>query len=460
MRRARQTARPGLAGTVSAPGQGSRRIIGNTGWLLFEKILRLGMGLFVGVWIARYLGPQRFGLLSYALAFVALFGPLAGLGIEGVVVRELVRRPAARPGILGTAFVLRLTAGLLAWGLLALIAQVVSLPAPAALTLILIIGAAFVFQALGEVIDLDFRARVASRSAVLAKSLAFLLICGVQVVLISRQAPLPAFALTYTAELALAAGFLVWVYLHEKNGLRQWRVNREQILAFLRDCWPLVLSSIAILVYLRIDQIMLGSMLGQEAVGLYAAAARISEAWYFVPVAIVQSVFPAIIRAREKGGGGYMRNFQALLSGLALLSYLVALPVSLLAPWLMATIFGATYAPAAPVLTIHIWAGLFVALNNAQGAWHIAEGLERLTFLRSLQGAIANVLLNLFLIPRYGITGAAVATVMSYAIAVLFSNLLRAETRRLFTMQIKAILLPLGDLVGLWGLVKSRPKES
>ena len=88
-----------------------QKTIANTGWLFADSILRMGVGMFVGVWIARYLGPQQFGVLSYAMAFVALFSAVATLGLDSIVIREVLRNPASANEIMGSAFILKLAGG-------------------------------------------------------------------------------------------------------------------------------------------------------------------------------------------------------------------------------------------------------------------------------------------------------------------------------------------------------------
>jgi O-antigen/teichoic acid export membrane protein len=94
------------------------KIIDNIGWLFFDKTLRMGVGLFVGVWVTRYLGPEQFGLFNFATAFTALFGAVATLGLQGIVVRDIVNDPSCKEETLGTAALLHLIGGTLAYGLI------------------------------------------------------------------------------------------------------------------------------------------------------------------------------------------------------------------------------------------------------------------------------------------------------------------------------------------------------
>jgi len=180
--------------------------------------------------------------------------------------------------------------------------------------------------------------------------------------------------------------------------------------------------------YMRIDQIMLGQMLGDEAVGIYSAAVRISEVWYFVPMAIVASAFPAIAQNRTRDTVRYHRQLQQLYNVLVVIALLVAAPVLFLADWIALLLFGSAYQAAGSILAIHIWAGIFVCLGVASSRWLLLEDFQHHIMHRSLLGMISNIVLNLVLIPRWGGLGAAMATLASYAISV-FSIALAADTR-------------------------------
>ena len=138
----------------------------NTSWVLIEKIIRFTVGLFVGVWVARYLGPERFGLLSYAQSFVGLFTVIASLGLDGIVVRELVKNNNLNDEIIGTAFWLKLIA---AFGVLLLLAIAINFTSNDTYTniLIFIIASATIFQSF-NVVDFYFQSKVMSKFVVYA----------------------------------------------------------------------------------------------------------------------------------------------------------------------------------------------------------------------------------------------------------------------------------------------------
>ncbi len=417
---------------------GLQAILANTGWLFADKILRMGVGLFVGVWIARYLGPEQFGLWNFAMAFAALFGAFATLGLDGIVVRELVKNPERQNELLGSAFALKLIGGAVTL-LIALIAiSLVRSGDALTLWLVGLSAAGFIFQSV-NVIDFYFQAKVQSRYTVYAANGAFVLMTLVKIALLLTSAPLIAFAWAGLGEIALTAIFLLAAYRFNHHNMREWRYDGRVARELLKASWPLILSGLAIMIYMRIDQIMIGQMLGDKEVGLYSAAVRISEVWYFIPMAIVSSVFPAIIAAKQQNETLYLQRLQKLYDLMVMLALSVAIPLTFLSDWLIVALFGEAYLHAGSILAIHVWGGVFVFLGVASGKWFLTENLLRFAFYRTLLGVLLNIGGNYVLIPLYGIAGAAVATIISQSAATYFFDIVNAKTRKMFWMKTKSI---------------------
>jgi PST family polysaccharide transporter len=398
----------------------------------------MGIGLVIGVWVARYLGPEQFGLLNYVLALVGLFSALAGLGLDNVVVRDIVRGPTRSDETLGTAFVLTLLSGVLTYSFLLVLITVIR---PASLTQVLVAMAGVTLVASAfNVVDFWFQARVLSRYTVLARNTSFLMMTAVRVGLLLLAAPLVAFVAAVALEAILAAVGLVIAYRFTGQHIRAWRATRIRARELLLASWPLMLSGLAIGAYMRIDQIMLEAMVGEEAVGLYAAALRVSEIWYFVPIAVASSVAPALIQTKIVDPSLYEHRVQKLLTAMAALGYAVAIPVTLLAQPLISLLYGSPYAGAGSTLAVHIWAGLFVSLGVAQGIWLINENRTKFSLVTAALGAGLNVGLNFILLPRYASLGAAIATLISYGISVVICYIY-VPTRSLGKMTFRALLL-------------------
>lgn len=417
----------------------SRAIIANTGWLFADRILRMVVGLFITVWIARYLGAKQFGILSFATAFVALFNPLAKLGLDNIVVRFIVNKESKTEQILGTALWLKLLGGVVSLLLGVSCISLFRRDEQLTVWLVAILAASGIFQAF-DTIDLWFQSQVQSKYTVVAKNIAFIIVTLLQVALIKMQAPLITFAWVKLAQFGLNAMGLTIAYRVKGYSMKLWGWSFPIARNLLKESFPLILSSLTIMIYMRTDQIMLGEMVGDKTVGIYSAATRISETWYFIPTAICSSVNPSIYAAKEKSEDLYYRRIEQLLRVMSLISITIAVPMTFLSETVIKILFGSDYLEAGNILEIHIWASLFVFMGVATSSWFVAEGLTYLSFRRTLMGGITNICLNLFLIPVYGGIGAAVATVISQAVASFLSNAFHPKARKIFKIQLKSLI--------------------
>jgi PST family polysaccharide transporter len=416
------------------------KIIRNIGWLFADRVLRMGVGLIVTAWVARYLGPQQFGLFNYATAFVSLFGVLATLGLDQIVVRDMVREPSCKDETLGTAFVLKLSGGILT--ILVTTGTIFLLRPDDQVThwLVGITAAGTIFDAFNT-IDFWFQLQVKSKYTVIAKNTAFILITLIRIALLQIQAPLIAFAWALLAENALGAVGLAIAYKVQGQSLLAWRSSLLRAKTLLKESWPLLLSGLAIMVYLRIDQIMLGQLADDKAVGIYSAATKISELWYYIPIAIVTSVTPSIVEAKKVSEELYYNKLQKLFNLMAVLAYMIAIPMTFLSKYIVVMIFGQNYVASGGVLAIHIWAALFVFFGWSKGIWIVAEGLTMFSLVATTSGAVMNILLNFLLLPIYRETGAAIATVISYAFVDYFLCMIYPPTQRIGWVMTKALTL-------------------
>jgi len=394
------------------------KVIGNITWLSIDKVFRLGVGLFVGVWVARYLGVERFGQLNFAQAFVVLFSPLALLGLDSIAIRDIVREPNRRNATLGTSLGLRLGGSATAI-VLAIATMFILRPEDRLMQwLVVIAGVAFLFQAF-DVIDFWFQAQVQSKFVVFARNAAFLCFAAVKVGLILMKATLLAFALAALGEIILGSVGLVFFYSRQHHRIRDWQMDFQRGKELLRESWPLFLAGISIVIYMRIDQVMLGYILNDAHVGIYSVAIKLVEIWYFIPTTLASSFFPSLILARSNNAEVYLKRLQIFYDMMSAIAVVIAVGMSLFSESIIGLLYGKEYAGAAPVLSIYAWASIPVFLGVASGQHLIIENRSRVSLYRTLAGGVVNILLNLILIPRYGAGGAATASLISYTVATL-----------------------------------------
>ena len=419
--------------------QGFKRYFVNTSWLMGHRVLSLVVALFVGVYVARYLGPERFGLLSYAGSFVGLFTALATLGLDGIVVRELVKTPERRDELLGTAFWLKVGGAII---VCVCIATAIPFSHNDTQTniMIAIIAFAVIFQAF-NVIDFNFQAAVKSRYVVYAQLISLVVSSITKLVFVRISAPLVWFACVFLLDAVVLSVGLIAVYLQTTDKMWYWKWRWHTAKELLKDSWPLILSGMAISIYMKIDQVMIKEMLDAGSVGNYAAAVRLSEAWYFIPMAITSSVFPAIINAKKQSKELYYQRLQKLYDLMVWLAVAIALPITFLAPWVIRVLYGDAFLQASGVLSIHIWAGVFVFLGVASGKWLLTENLQIFSTINTSIGAMVNIVLNYILIKKMGINGAAISTLISYFIAAYLCLSFFDKTRINFINLTKSLYL-------------------
>ncbi|MFI8735956.1 flippase [Ectopseudomonas toyotomiensis] len=397
-----------------------RRIIDNIGWLFFDKILRMGIGLFVGAWVARYLGPDQFGLVSYAMAIVAMCGSVAGLGLYGIIVRDLVQRPVDTYTTLGTAFLLQSLGGLLAF-ILAIVAISIIRPADDLIRLVVaILGFALIFKSV-DVVKYWFESQVKSKYPVLVENGVFLAMAAARVYLILVQASLMSFVWISLVEAVLVAGGLLLTYKRNSGPIFEWRVSFLRAKALLLESWPLILSSAASMINMRMDQAMLGSMVSSHVVGNYSAAVRLAEVWLMIPSVVGASIYPAIIEAKGISEQLYRYRLFLITGVMAALVVPVATVISIFSDEIVILIFGGQYSSAGNYLSLYIWTGVPYLIFFVVNQMFYIEGLLKIAFAVSVFSLFSNILLNSLLIPLYGGEGAVIATLITTICSTLLS---------------------------------------
>jgi polysaccharide transporter, PST family len=415
-----------------------RKILKNIGWLFFDRVFRMGMGLLVGAWVARYLGPSEFGTFNYLLATIGIFLPFASLGLESMVVKELVENPHRVKTILSTALTLRLLAGLLSFSICIGIFFILKHNELNVFFVGCILALTLLAQALVS-IELYYQSQVASKVAVISQSIAYIIANAIKIALILMEAGLLAFAAITTLEMALGGIFMIVSFKRITKQSLTLSIDKALAKNLLAKGWPLIFSGFMIMIYMRIDQIMIGEMVNDYEVGTYSAALKLSEIWYIIPTIICNSFFPSIIEAKKIGQEVYFRKIQNLFNILFLISFGIALFVTFSSGIIIDVLYGDQFKDAATILSVHIWTSVFVFLGVGASNFFIIENLQLKTFTRTALGALLNIVLNLILIPRYLAVGAAVATLISQFCSSYLFDLLSKKTYVLFKMKTRTI---------------------
>ena len=404
-------------------------VLDNIAWLVLDKALKLGLNLAITIWLARYLGPEGFGVYNYVIAFVALFGGIATLGLPTIVVRDLVRESERRGQILGTASGLLVAASVIAGGLACVAAGLLRPEATEVRAAVAIVATTLFFQS-SAVVRYWFESQVAVRHVVVAENLALAISAGIRVVLIVQQAPLMAFFWTLLAESALLAALLVAAYVRRVGDMRSWRAERLRAVALLSAAWPLALSGAILVVQARLDQFMLAEMAGDRELGYYSVALRVAEGLVFFSLALQSSLFPVLVEARRQSVAVFRDKLLMFYRVSFLAALAVCVPLALLGQWLVPWLFGAAYEPAGPLLALMAGRVFLAFMGVARSVYLTIENMQSHATFTLAVGTVLNLLLNLLWIPAHQALGAVWASLVSFAVTSFVVDLLFPRARR------------------------------
>ena len=420
-----------------------KTLLSNSAWSLFNQLARIGALAILLITLSRHFGPARFGALIFGLAFVRIFAVVAAFGLDRPVVGQLVESPNESNSILRAAFRLKLIVGSISYLCLLGLVAALSFPDHLTLGIVALAGPSLLFQA-GDVFDFAFQAQHRFRLVFLGRTLPLLLATAIKLMAVVAGAPLLLFAGLETFEAALIATALFFIYRATKKSAKPVGAVSLNARGLLNRGLPLLLGSLAVMIYMRSDILLLGKMVGYQAAGIYSAAAQITEGCALFPMAFAPALFPLLLSWRRRGPQFYQQQFEKLFSLAFLAGLGVALCLTIIAPGLIRLCYGQAYAPAAAILAIHAWTAVFIYLAIMQSGYDVTEGLTWIAACRTAAGATLNVGLNLTLIPHYGAIGSAIATLCSQFCSSFLFNLCHPRTRPLFWWQLRAaVMLPL-----------------
>ena len=419
--------------------EGFLRYFHNTSWPLMEQSLRILTSLFIGIWVARYLGPENFGLYNYTIAFVTMFAVIGKLGLEGIIIRNLVNHPKKHDLILGTSFWLRFFGGIIV-PILSIIALELIEKEYQTKILIIIFSFSTLFQSF-EVIEFYFSSQVQNKIISICKITQLLFSAAIKILLILNNFDLIWFIValifdSITLNLAYIFSFGI------KSTIKFIKnINFSYCKSLLRDSWPLIVSGFTLSLYSRFDQLMINQMMSNKDVGLYSAAVRIIESFYFIPVIISNSLFPAILNAKNTNIKKYYSRIQALYSLLFVIGFIIIIIISIFNNYIINFLFGENYNSSSEILSILIFCIVFVFFGTAWSKWMLAENLQQTTLVLHILSLIVNICMNVYLIPIYGAKGAAISTLISYSSGHIFFSFFFKSQRTAVRMFFMSMIL-------------------
>ena len=413
------------------------------------RALRLGSGFILGVWLARHLGPEDFGILGYSIALVAMINTIAGMGIWDIVVSKVVQEPSKTNSILGAALCIHLTSGLIGYAFLLFIVFKVHSDNELIILVASTLGLTIVLSA-HQVIKMWLEASHRIRHTAWVDCCSYLLIIGPRLYLLIFEYPVVNFAWLLTIE-SLIATLVYGVILARTSLGKALQFKFHVVKEILKESWPLLGAALSIVIYMKIDLVMLGNMSSSSEVGYYAVAAKISEIFFLVPTIISAVWLPSL--AKLKSNDAILNAaIQKILDYFIVLSLFISFVVSVFSIFLIDSIFGADFSKSSEMLAIHIWSCPLVFIGIVGGKWYVLKGLQTITLFRTCVAAVVNVFLNFLLIPDYGGVGAAVATLIAHLLADYLLDVCNKNSRALFRMKTKC-LLGVNILSFLWSRI-------
>lgn len=417
---------------------GVRKYASNTFWLLIENIFRIISGLLVGIWVTRYLGPEKYGVISYIIAFVTIFGTLAKVGLDSIIVRNILNFPEKRAQYLGTSFWLKMAGSLLTIATVSVVVYMSSIPNFVRYYVILI-SSGLIFQSF-EVIDFYYQSQVKSKYISISKIIQLTITSLLKLYLIYIHADLALFIWVYLVEQIILGLMLHITYTLQKHASFYNKFDLDIAKSLLIESWPVVLVGIAITLQSKIDQLIIGSKLGVQNLGYFALAVGFIEILSFVPIAMNSSISPAIINAKKRSDTEYKNRLQNYYSVMFFLSLLVGLPIFIFGKYITVILYGADFAPAGTLFSFLALRVLFANMGVARYQFIVNEKLFKFNLVNTFFGALVSVLMNIYLIPIYGAVGAIIASYCSFFVSTFLIDSIYKKTRSNVVSMLKGML--------------------
>lgn len=386
------------------------KVVRNAGWIIGGKIANKLLAFVVGIFAVRYLGPGNYGLINYAAAYTTFFASLCTLGINSVIVKNFVDHPEEEGETIGTTLLLRAGSSLLS--ALAIVGIVSVADRGERLTVVVTALYSFglVFQVF-DTLNYWFQSRLQSKYSAIAELVSYAAMSVYKIVLLALGKSVEWFALAGALDYTVLAAFLLIAYF--KNGGTRFRCSLEKAKELLRSSSSFIIAGLMVSVYASTDKLMLKPMLGEDAVGHYSLASTISVSWAFALAAIIDSLYPEIVQSFQTDRLRYERKNRQLYAIVFYTSLLVSAMICVAARPLIAIIYGEAYLPAVGPLRIVVWYTAFSYLGVARNAWMVCENRQKYLKYLYISAAALNIVLNLALIPPWGASGAAAASLIT-----------------------------------------------
>lgn len=414
------------------------KVVKNAGWIIGGNLANKVLAFLVGILTARYLGPSNYGLINYATAYTTFFASFCTLGINSVIVKNFVEHPEEEGTTIGTTLLLRAASSFLSAVMIVGIVSIVDRDEPVAIAVVTLSSIGMIFQ-IFDTLNYWFQARLQSKYSAVASLVAYVAVSVYKIILLVLGKSVEWFAVATALDYLVLAVFLLGTYF--KNGGTGFHVSAAKARELLTSSSSFIISGLMVSVYACTDKLMMKQMLDEAAVGYYSLASSVSTIWAFVLSAIIDSLYPEIVQAFSRDRLQYERKNRQLYAIVFYTAVLVSAGICILADPIVGILYGASYLPAVQPLRIVVWYTAFSYLGVARNAWMVCENRQKYLKYLYISAALINVVLNLILIPLWGASGAAVASLITQMSTTLLLPVLIRPLRPNAKLMMDAVLL-------------------
>lgn len=429
-----------------------KKIFSNVIWSLGGKVVNMASALLVGILVARYLGPENYGIMNYVISYITIFQVIATFGMDNIEIRELSRQNEKKDIILGTCFGLRIIFALIAY--LIVIITLLIYKADNFTSYMILAYALTLFTGTANILRNYFTSIVQNKYIVKSEVCRTFAGAIIKIILLWIEAPLEYFIFAQIFDTLLVASGYYLSYKSIVGPIRKWAFDKSIVPFILKESFPLVLSGAAVIIYQRIDQVMIGNMLNKTEVGYFATAGKFVDLILFLPTVLVQTVTPMLVRTKESSPDTYEEKKRTFVSITTWTAIIMSTIVSILAYWLVIYTYGAKYTLSIPVLQIMAFKAVGMALSSSGGQIIIMERIQKWAFIRNVLGCLLCIVLNYILIPKYGIIGSAWVTIIVVMFTGCFANIFIPPYYKIMKIQLYAIFMGWRELVYIKRIIK------
>ncbi|MBQ7862549.1 MAG: flippase [Clostridia bacterium] len=406
----------------------NKHIIKNASWIIGARIVQAVLNLVVSIITVRYLGPSNFGLITYVASVTAFLLPLMNLGLNSILVNEFVKNPSHEGEIIGTSLVMNFVSGILCIGGSVAFVSIANRGERDTLIVCALYSLIFIFQSF-ELIQYWFQWKYLSKYTSLTFLGAYTAVSAYKIFLLATGKSVYWFALSNALDYLIIGAALMFFYFRLSGQRLHFSFERAKAL-FSKSRYYIV-SSMMVTIFAQTDRIMLKLMINEEAVGYYSAAVTVAGMTSFVFAALIDSFRPEILECKKKSSPEYEANLKKLYAVIIYLSFIQSIAVTVFAELIVNIMYSSAFSASVPALRIIVWYTTFSYLGAVRNIWILAEGKQKYLWIINLSGAIMNVALNLILIPRFGINGAAAASLVTQIFTNVIINLILRPMREI-----------------------------